>query len=233
MIGVKDHHCNEYATLEKVTGNIDFNWDKPIVNESYKGEFNWDEPVVDLLDHNDFNWDELVTATVGEEHATEQPLHQATDHIECNSDEAVVDDVHSDYSLSNQLESLNNDEDVDRPRRRVREPIFNPKIDMSDPRFSLGMAFEIVQVLRATLVEYSIKNGRPFHYVKNDSTRVRMRCKHPCPWEIYDVVQDDKLSFKVNKLVDNHTCDVVSKNRWENSSYLSNKFEGGFKSNPE
>ncbi|KAL2550771.1 Uncharacterized protein Fot_12301 [Forsythia ovata] len=158
--GVQDPHCNEHQAPEKVTKNIDFNWDEPIVNESDEADFNWDEPYTS--DHIDFNWDEPILATVGEEQATEQPLHQATDHIDCNWDEPAVDDVHSNYRLSDELESLNSDEDVDEPRRRVREPIFNPKTDMSDLRFALGMKFEIVQVLIAALVEYSIKNGRLF-----------------------------------------------------------------------
>ncbi|KAL2533370.1 Uncharacterized protein Adt_06721 [Abeliophyllum distichum] len=221
--------------------NIDFNWDEPIFNESDEGDYNADKPLVDQSDHIDFTGEEPVLGMVGEEQptehlvheATEQPDQQATNHIDCNWDEPAVENVHSDYGLSDELESLNSDEDTDEPCRRVREPIFNTKTDMSDPRFALGMIFETVQVLRAALVEYSIKNGRPLHYVKNDTTRVRMRCKHPCPWEIYAAVQEDKLTFKVNKLVDNHTCAVVSKNRWATSSYLSKKFEGGFRSNPE
>ncbi|KAL2469878.1 Uncharacterized protein Adt_38014 [Abeliophyllum distichum] len=45
---------------------------------------------------------------------------------------------------------------------------------MSDPRFALGMTFETLQVLRAALVEYSIKNERPPQYVKNDFTRKKI-----------------------------------------------------------
>ncbi|KAL2518033.1 Uncharacterized protein Adt_14280 [Abeliophyllum distichum] len=204
------------------------------------GDYNVDEPLVDQLDHIDFNWEEPVLSMVGEQpteqpvdEATEQPLHQGTEHIECNWDKPAVDNVHFDYGLSDELESLNSDEDADEPRPRIREPIFNAKTDIADPRFALGMIFETMQVLRVAFVEYSIKNGRPIHYVKNDTTRVWMRCKHPCSWKMYAAVQEDKLTFKVNKLVDNHTCTVVSKNMWATSSYLSKKFEGSFRSNPE
>ncbi|KAL2549774.1 hypothetical protein Fot_11304 [Forsythia ovata] len=75
---------------------------------------------------------------VGEEQPTEQPVQQATEHIECNWDKPAIDNVHSDYSLSDELENLNSDEDADEPRRKVREPIFNAKTDMIDPRFALG-----------------------------------------------------------------------------------------------
>ncbi|KAL2461279.1 Uncharacterized protein Adt_44699 [Abeliophyllum distichum] len=129
----------------------------------------YDEPLVEPSDHIDFNWEELIRGTVGEEQAIEEPVHQgtgqsvhqATEHIECNWDELAVDNVHSNYGLSDELESLNSNKDADEPRRR-----------------------------------------------------------------------DDKLTFKVNKLVDTHTYAVVSKNR-ANSSYLSKKFEGSFRSNPE
>ncbi|KAL2518658.1 SWIM-type domain-containing protein [Abeliophyllum distichum] len=180
---------DEYASPGQYHDNIDFNWDEPIFNEFDEGDYNVDEPLVDEGDHNDLNWEEPV---IGSEQpvdeANEQPVHEATEQIQCNWKEPVVDHVHSDYGLSDELESLNSDKDVDEPRRRVREPIFNAKTDMSDPWFALGMIFEIVQVLRTTLVEYSIKNGRPIHYVKNDATRVRTRCEDPCPWEIYAAV---------------------------------------------
>ncbi|KAL2552015.1 Uncharacterized protein Fot_05634 [Forsythia ovata] len=136
--GVQDEHCKKNESPGKYHENIDFNWDEPIVNESDEGGFNWDEPIIDPSDHIDFNWEEPVLATVGEEQATEQPAHQCSEHIECNWDEPAVDNVHSDYGLSDELGCLNSDKDADEPCRRVRELIFNPKTDMSDPHFALS-----------------------------------------------------------------------------------------------
>ncbi|KAL2503230.1 hypothetical protein Fot_37078 [Forsythia ovata] len=135
--GVEDEHCNENTYPFRYNENFDFNWDEPIVNESDEGDNNSDEPIVDQSDHIDFNFEEPGLETVGDEHATEHPVEQGTEHIECNWDEPAVDNVRSDYGLSDELESLNSDEDADEPRRKVREPIFNPKTDMSDPRFAL------------------------------------------------------------------------------------------------
>ncbi|KAL2463613.1 hypothetical protein Fot_53269 [Forsythia ovata] len=136
--GVEDEHCNEHTSPFQYNENFDFNWDEPIVNKSDEGDNNSDEPIVDQSDHIDFNLEELGLETVGDEHATEQPVQQGTEPIECNWDEPAVDNVHSDYGLSDELKSLNSDEDADEPRRRVREPIFNPKTDMSDPQFALA-----------------------------------------------------------------------------------------------
>ncbi|KAL2456667.1 Uncharacterized protein Adt_46685 [Abeliophyllum distichum] len=140
--GVQDGH----ASPVKYHENIDFNWNEPIFNESDEGNYNADEPLFDHLDHIDFTGEEPVLGMVGEEQptehlvheATEQPDQQSTDHIDCNWDEPAVENVHCDYGLSNELESLNSDEDADEPRRRVRELIFNAKTDMSDPWFALG-----------------------------------------------------------------------------------------------
>ncbi|KAL2538711.1 Uncharacterized protein Fot_20102 [Forsythia ovata] len=143
--GVEDEHCNEHTSPFQYNENFDFNWDEPIVNESDEGDNNSDEPIVDQSDHIDFNLEEPGLETVGDEHATEQPVEQGTEQIECNWDEPAVDNVQSDYGLSDELESLNSDEDADEPRRRVREPIFNPKTDMSDPRFALGK-FRIISI---------------------------------------------------------------------------------------
>ncbi|KAL2471439.1 hypothetical protein Adt_39575 [Abeliophyllum distichum] len=40
MTRVQDEHCHEHAAPVKVTKNIDFNWDEPIVNKSDEGDFN-------------------------------------------------------------------------------------------------------------------------------------------------------------------------------------------------
>ncbi|KAL2538875.1 hypothetical protein Fot_20266 [Forsythia ovata] len=132
----------EHASLGQYHENIDFNWDEPIFNESNECDYHADESLVDESDHIDFNWEDHVLSMVGEEQPTEQPVHQATEqpvqqatkHIEYNWDEPAVDNVYSDYGLSDELESLNSDEDADKPRRRIRQPIFNAKIDMSDLR---------------------------------------------------------------------------------------------------
>ncbi|KAL2515911.1 Uncharacterized protein Fot_29882 [Forsythia ovata] len=129
---------DEHASPGQYHENIDFKWDEPIFNESDEGDYHVDEPLVDQSDHIDFNWEEPVLGMVGEEQPIEQPVHQATELIECNWDEPAVDNVYFDYGLSDELKSLNNDEDADEPRRRVRKPIFNAKTAIGDPRFALG-----------------------------------------------------------------------------------------------
>ena len=57
---------------------------------------------------------------------------------------------------------------------------------MQNPIFTVGMLFTTVQEFRKVVREYGIKNGHNFHFIKNESDRVRVRCAADgCPWLLY------------------------------------------------
>ena len=52
---------------------------------------------------------------------------------------------------------------------------FRAETDMTDPTFVIGVKFSTFQEFRKAVREYEIKNGYNFHFIKNESDRVRVR----------------------------------------------------------
>lgn len=49
--------------------------------------------------------------------------------------------------------------------------------DALDPKFEVGMIFKSKDELRAAIVNYGVRIGRPLYFKKNDNVRVRAQCK--------------------------------------------------------
>lgn len=93
------------------------------------------------------------------------------------------------------------------------------------------MKFDNIKTLRDAVVQYSVKNARDIKYVKNEGTRLRVRCVDNCPWELYAYLQPDK-SFRINTLKDEHTCTMVWQNKRVHSAFLAKKYIRKFRSDP-
>jgi hypothetical protein len=93
------------------------------------------------------------------------------------------------------------------------------------------MKFDNIKTLRDAVVQYSVKNARDIKYVKNEGTRLRVRCVHNCPWELYAYQQPDK-SFRINTFKDKHTCTMVWQNKRVHSGFLAKKYIRKFRSDP-
>jgi len=131
--------------------------------------------------------------------------------------------------LESELESLY-DEDDEQPSRRS----FNPRANLAEFKFKLGMLFPSVESLRCTLREVFIKQHRSFKYVHNDQTRVRARCTGKgCNWTLYAKVQNsDNRTMRINTLLDNYECGLVFDNKLVTSKWLSVEFLEYFRLNP-
>lgn len=68
---------------------------------------------------------------------------------------------------------------------RPKWPEFNPKTDMSNPVFKLGMLFSNNKVLKEAVLTYAVLSGRGSIWLqKNKAVRVRFKCAEGCPWKI-------------------------------------------------
>lgn len=65
------------------------------------------------------------------------------------------------------------DDDDERPTF----PVFNPKTNMVDLKFLLGMLFKDHKEFKEAVKSYSIKNGKEVKFFKNESWRVKSVCK--------------------------------------------------------
>ncbi|XP_062100812.1 uncharacterized protein LOC133806743 [Humulus lupulus] len=157
--------------------------------------------------------------------------HSVTD----GCSQADPNDDEGAYVSEEDLQSLSSsDEDGNARRRKRSNNQFNHATNMDNFIFKLGMFFAIVDQFRTALKEHFIKINREYVWLANDQRRVRAKCKSEgCNWVIYARVQlSDKRSFRVNTLVDRHTCGLVFNNKHATSNWLAKHYLEQFRINP-
>ncbi|XP_062085284.1 uncharacterized protein LOC133791371 [Humulus lupulus] len=146
----------------------------------------------------------------------------------CTETLEVEDGIDSEEDLA----SLASDDDDPSVRKRGFKE-YNPKTKWEDFKFTLGMQFGTVYLLRTAIKEYFIQNDREYKYLANESYRVRAICRAKgCPWVLYAHVLGDKTTFRVNTLVDSHLCPFVLNNRHVDSKWVSKHLLEQFRLNP-
>ncbi|KAK2659659.1 hypothetical protein Ddye_006192 [Dipteronia dyeriana] len=135
------------------------------------------------------------------------------------------------------LDGSKGEEDDARPmrkfiRRRYHE--FNQRHDMQDPILKLGMEFSSVAVFRKAIRVHSVKHRRIVKFKKNDPNRIRVTCQDErCIWFVFASWLCDHKTFKIKSLLDEHTCVMSFKNKCVRSKFITEKYLGQWRANPD
>ncbi|XP_042464748.1 uncharacterized protein LOC122047481 isoform X1 [Zingiber officinale] len=71
----------------------------------------------------------------------------------------------------------------------------------------VGQEFDNAKDFRSQLCNYAIGKGFAYKFVKNESSRVTVRCaEDTCPWRIHASETSNKLKFVIKKMTNVHTC---------------------------
>nr|XP_027085091.1 uncharacterized protein LOC113707127 [Coffea arabica] len=127
-----------------------------------------------------------------------------------------VEDMQSEYETdcSRELKSESESEDED-GRKRNKKPkfsVFNEKTEMRSPRFKVGQRFSSVVIFRLAVRIQAIMEGRDVQFIKNDTYRVRVKCRG-CEWQIFGSKMQGENTFQIKTLSKEHTCGRVFHNR--------------------
>ncbi|KAK0606844.1 hypothetical protein LWI29_005126 [Acer saccharum] len=115
-------------------------------------------------------------------------------------------------------------------KRRYHE--FNPKHDLQDPVFRLGMEFSNADVCRKAIRAHFMKHRRVVKFKKNDPNRIRVVCKDEgCKWFVFASWLSDHKTFKIKSLLDDHTCVMSFKNKYVSSKLIVEKYVGQWRAN--
>ena len=120
------------------------------------------------------------------------------------------------------------EEDEDPPRRF---PSFNEVPDLTDFKWEVGTLFGTKDEFKDAIKTYAVHSGRDLKFEKNDSYRVRVRCKEGCVWEAYLFKLPNEATWQLRKIVDNHTCSREYRVRMLSSRWLSKDLVEGVKEN--
>ncbi|KAL6128364.1 hypothetical protein ACLB2K_071719 [Fragaria x ananassa] len=113
------------------------------------------------------------------------------------------------------------------------EIIFNPKTDMKEVKFCLGMKFATVDILRDAVREFAVQGGWEFGTVKSDKTRLRVICRAPnCPFLLFASKLQHCNTFKIKTFNPEHKCTRRWDNKMVRRKYLTKKFKDEISLNP-
>ncbi|KAM7501980.1 hypothetical protein LguiB_000884 [Lonicera macranthoides] len=92
-----------------------------------------------------------------------------------------VEDEWSDMEKSDDLRSLNSDEENGGPKF----PEFNVEREMEDPKFELSQLFACAGEFKRAVAEYFILHRKQIKLYTNKNYRVRAKYSLPCEWMVY------------------------------------------------
>ncbi|KAK9290736.1 hypothetical protein L1049_008912 [Liquidambar formosana] len=100
--------------------------------------------------------------------------------------------------------------------------------------FWVGRVFVSIDAFREKLREYVIQEGFDIVRVKNERTRVTVKCAgEGYQWRIHASPTPDNCNFVVRTLKDEYSCIRSTTNKNASSSWIAKKFASCIKNNPE
>ena len=129
----------------------------------------------------------------------------------------------SDASAELKSESDSDEESRLHRNKRPKFPVFNDKTDMKSAKFTVGQQFTLVVIFRLAVRIQAIMDGRDVYFTKNDTNRVRVKCRG-CGWEIFGSKMQGESTFQIKTLSDEHSCGRVFHNKNMTSRLASKLF---------
>ncbi|KAG8371475.1 hypothetical protein BUALT_Bualt13G0091400 [Buddleja alternifolia] len=134
-------------------------------------------------------------------------------------------------SSADELQSLcSDDEENEGGTKYIR---FNPKTDMENPQFRIGMVFTSPDEFKQAVRSHAVHWQRDIVFLKNDKRRVRAKCKGTkCPWVALASKMKNSPTFQIRTLNVKHKCGrTLSKNKFVTSKLLSQKYKNDWRLN--
>lgn len=120
-------------------------------------------------------------------------------------------------------------EDLDTPAEESEDggkkkyPKFKVPDDDEPVRFELGQIFTSADLVRTAVKEYGLKSRKSVHLVKNEKTRIVVKCTDKCPFYMRVIKSTHKTYFQVVSLDHIHKCHKTGKNRQAKPNLISRK----------
>ncbi|KAL6908006.1 hypothetical protein ACP4OV_002176 [Aristida adscensionis] len=94
----------------------------------------------------------------------------------------------------------------------IEEPpqeLDNPIVIWDDIIKGVGQEFDNVKDFRAQLCKYAIGKGFVYRFIKNETTRVTVKCaaEGGCTWRLHASESSRNKKFVIKKMTDEHTCE--------------------------
>lgn len=136
----------------------------------------------------------------------------------------VVPDSESDFES-------NHESDEEAPT--MKAVVFYTKA-FKNPKMELKMQSTSLKMVKTTVYNYFVKQGRPCKFVKQDTVRVRAKCRDDaCGWVIYARKLSGDGKIEVRTFDDTHTCVFTYENPLVHSRWVAKRYYEEFRCNPK
>ncbi|KAG5522743.1 hypothetical protein RHGRI_034780 [Rhododendron griersonianum] len=149
---------------------------------------------------------------------------------EKDSEDDLMYEDKEDVSDSDDGFSSLNEAEWEDEQRANKAQVFRSLKGREEPVFCMGMLFRNRAQLAGAIRQHSILQGREIRFLKNETTRVRAKCKVykeeegkvDCTWEISATNRaTNNKTLKVVAYNPNHNCGRIWDNKLMNSSWLA------------
>ncbi|KAL8471931.1 hypothetical protein ACS0TY_029241 [Phlomoides rotata] len=103
---------------------------------------------------------------------------------------------------------------------------------MFNPEFIIGQKFSCKKLFKGVVRSHGIKEKRDAKITKNDKRRIYARCVN-CDWFINALKVEGKEPYQIRKINDCHTCSISFHVKQMNSTWISKRYVGDFRSDPK
>lgn len=129
--------------------------------------------------------------------------------------------------------SENEDDEVIPTNIRKRKHLeFNPKTDIKNVEFSVGMKFTNHREFKEAVKQYAIGKKYNVWFSKNARDKIQVKCAEGCPWNLWASVLKHENTFTVKSYNNVHKCTNKQKNRQVNARFLAKHYYDKIKACP-
>ncbi|CAN1305979.1 hypothetical protein LINPERPRIM_LOCUS26681 [Linum perenne] len=129
------------------------------------------------------------------------------------------------------VETDSDDETADHGvRKKSPYPVYNKNTET--PFFETTMTFTSLDEARVAVIKYSIKERRDVRYMKNESYRIRLKCKFEnCSW-LFFVSLNKRFNLWQLKQYKEHVCPEHYRNKHVSPKFIAQHYKERIKSTP-
>ncbi|KAK1575754.1 hypothetical protein Q3G72_008011 [Acer saccharum] len=96
------------------------------------------------------------------------------------------------------------------------------------------MEFHNADMFRKAIITRFVRHRRVVKFKKNNPNRIRVVCKDEvCKWFVLASWLSDHKNFKIESLLDDHTCVMPFKNKYISYKLITEKYIGQWRANPD
>lgn len=138
-----------------------------------------------------------------------------------NPEPTTFADFEDEDGESDDLDSPLSSEEGEGKKKYPKFKFFDEEVQVN---FEVGHIFTSADVVKAAVKEYALQAKKKVHFVKNDKTRIVVKCMDGCPFYLRVSKSSHDTYFQIVRFESTHTCHRTAKNRQAKTKWIAKKF---------